>query len=96
MPSESEMAEGIDNLSNVGNKVDCILTHCAPNSIQDIFSGGLYEHDTLTDYLETIKQNCDFKLWFFGHYHENKMIGQKFLMLYEMVIPLSDFISPEE
>ena len=92
MPSETEMEEGIFNLEKVGNSVDCILTHCAPTSIQDVISGGMYEHDVLTEYLETVRQRCSFKTWFFGHYHENKMIGQKYVMLYEMIAPLSDFL----
>ena len=93
MPSENEMKEGIDNLKKIGNEVDCIITHCAPTSIQDVFSGGFFEHDALTDYLEEICQSIKFKTWFFGHYHENKMIGQKFIMLYEMIVPLSDFFN---
>ena len=74
--------------------VDCITK--TRNSIQDIFSRGLYEHDALTDYLETVKQSCDFKLWFFGHYHDDEMIGRKFIMLYGMIVPLSDFLSTED
>ena len=94
MPSEEEMKEGIFNLEKVGNSVDCILTHCAPTSIQDVISGGMYEHDVLTEYLETIRQRCSFKTWFFGHYHENKMIGRKYIMLYEMIAALDDYLEP--
>ncbi len=96
MPSESEKAEGLENLKNAGNSVDVILSHCAPTSIQDVISGGLFEHDNLTDFLETVRQRCSFKAWFFGHYHKNKMIGRKYVMLYEMIVPLSDFLTGEE
>ncbi len=92
MPSEAEMDEGISNLERAGNTVDCILTHCAPSSIQDVLSHGFYEHDELTDYLETVRRRFSFKTWFFGHYHENKMIGQKYVMLYEMIASLSAFL----
>ena len=95
MPSEAEMAEGLANLEKAGNEVDCILTHCAPTSIQDVFSRGMYEHDALTDYLEQVRRRCSFKTWFFGHYHENEMIGQKYVMLYEMIAPLSDFLKQD-
>ena len=86
------MLEGTSNLERVGNTIDCILTHCAPSLIQDVLSRGYYEHDELTDYLETVRRRCSFKTWFFGHYHENKMIGQKYVMLYERISPLSDFL----
>lgn len=93
MPSVEEMEEGLRNLDNVGYTVDVILTHCSPSSIQDIISHGLFRHDSLTDYLETIKERCDFKMWFFGHYHENRQIGHNFLMLYDMIISLDEYIT---
>lgn len=92
LPSEEEMKEGFENLSRVNNKVDCVLTHCAPNSVQDIFSRGFFAHDRLTDYLEQIKESCDFKAWFFGHYHANGEIGNRFVMLYDEIVSLEDFL----
>lgn len=53
LPSEEEMEEGLRNLEAVGGNVDVVISHCAPTSVQDILSGGLYRHDILTDYLET-------------------------------------------
>ncbi len=96
MPSEAEKAEGLANLEKAGNAVDVILSHCAPTSIQDVLSRGMFEHDDLTEYLEQIKQRCTFSKWFFGHYHENKMIGRKYILLYEMVAPLEDFFKEDE
>lgn len=93
MPSDNEKTEGLSNLSAINNKVDVVLSHCAPTSVQDIFSGGLFEHDDLTDYLETVKAQCEFKLWFFGHYHEDREIGRNFVMLYEGVYLLDDFLN---
>ncbi len=92
IPSEEEMAEGLANLERVENKVDVILTHCMPSSVQDIYSRGQYKHDRLTDYLDKVKNKCEFKMWFFGHYHENLRIGQKFVMLYREKICLVDWL----
>ena len=92
-PSDNEKTEGLSNLSAINNKVDVVLSHCAPTSVQDIFSGGLFEHDDLTDYLETVKAQCEFKLWFFGHYHEDREIGRNFVMLYEGIYLLDDFLN---
>ena len=91
LPSEDEMAEGLRNLEEAGNKVDFVITHSAPSSIVDVFSRGFYAHDVLTDYLEEIKKRISFKTWFFGHYHESLMIGQNFVMLYESIIDLEQF-----
>lgn len=60
----------------------------ANSSIVDIIGSGFYQHDKLTDYFEQLKNNCDYKDWFFGHYHVNRPIGRQFFMLYEKVIKL--------
>ena len=40
----------------------------------------------LIDYLEKIIINTDFKRWYFGHYHDNKAINDKEMLLYEQLI----------
>ena len=53
-----------------------------------IFSGGTYKKDYLTDYLQEISEKCEFKKWYFGHYHDNRQIDSKHILLYEDIIPL--------
>ena len=96
LPSEEEYAEGLKNLAAVGNRVDVILSHCAPSSIQDILSGGFYQKDALTDYLDQIREQCSFRHWFFGHYHDNRDVGQQFTLLYEKIVPLTDYLPMED
>ena len=47
---------------------------------------GLYEPDILTNYLEEIKVNTEYKRHFFGHMHLNKAINDKDICLYEQII----------
>ena len=54
--------------------------------VQDIFSGGLYQKDALTEFFDEIRQRSQFKYWFFGHYHEDMVIEKKYVMLYEQII----------
>ena len=86
MPSDEEYAEANKNLDIHNRTVDYIITHSAPTSAAYVIGRGLYKPDALTDYLETVKQTCIFKRWFFGHYHENQMIEKNILLLYENVI----------
>lgn len=73
IPSVKMMEHGLDNLEKNGNKVDYILTHCAPTSIMTYYDPyGFYESDVLTDYLEEIDYKVDYKEWFHGHYHIDK------------------------
>lgn len=80
MPSNEEYAEAERNLDKVSWSVDVILTHCAPTSLA-LQMERHNEADKLTDFLEMIKQRCEFHYWFFGHYHRNMILKEKFFLL---------------
>ena len=82
LPCGEEYAEAEKNLDACGRKVDYIITHCAPTSLADVIGRGFYKADALTDFLETVYQTCTFEKWFFGHYHEDMVIGGKMVLLY--------------
>ena len=88
LPTQDEMKNGIHNLEKVNYKVDYIITHCCPTSVQAIFSGGTYKKDYLTDYLQEISKKCEFNKWYFGHYHDNRQINSQFVLLYEDIVLL--------
>lgn len=88
LPSEEEYATARATLDKAGWVADYIITHCCPSSIQDELSGGMYQRDALTDFLDEIRQRCQFKYWFFGHYHSNAVIQKNFALLYEQIIKL--------
>ena len=69
--------------------VDYIVTHCCSSSTQALLSHGVYKTDILTDYLEEIKQQVNFKKWFFGHYHDNKNVNAEEILLYEQIIRIA-------
>ena len=88
LPSDEEYAEARRNLERVNYEVDYIITHCAPDSIQDELSGGRYLKDQLTGFLEEVKNKAQFHYWLHGHYHDNKIIGDQFVMLYEQIVQI--------
>lgn len=88
LPTEEEMANGINNLEKVNYKVDYIISHCCPTNIQALLGGGRYKKDYLTDYLQEISEKMEFKKWYFGHYHDNKQVNPQYVLLYEDIIPL--------
>lgn len=89
LPSEAEMEEGRRNLENCGNEVDFVVSHCCASSTLATFSQGMFKPDSLTAYLEDIRQKIQFKKWFFGHYHDNRNVNAKEIMLYEQIIWIS-------
>ena len=86
LPSQEEKDNGIANLAQNDNKVDFILTHCAPASTVALIGQGLYEQDHLTQYLEELHSTIDYRCWLFGHYHDNRQVNDKEIMLYEQII----------
>lgn len=83
MPNDAEMDFGLRNLNNHDNKVDYIISHCAPTSIMASISYGTYEADRLTNYLEHINNNVRFKKWFFGHYHFDSILDDRHSVFYD-------------
>ena len=86
LPSGKEYAEARRNLDRVDWKVDYIITHSAPSSIVDVLGEGGYVQDPLTDFLEEVKNRADFHYWLFGHYHDNRIISDRFVLLWEQIV----------
>lgn len=86
LPSDIEYEEAQRNLDKVNWEVDYIITHCAPDSVQDALRNGSYLHDRLTGFLESIKTRARFHYWLFGHYHDNKIIDDRFVLLWEQLV----------
>ena len=61
-----------------------ILTHCAPSNIVRKLDSG-YGTDKLTDFLETVNQRCRFAYWFFGHYHRNQIVDERYILQWEQI-----------
>lgn len=88
LPSEDEYAEARKNLESCNWEVDYIFTHCAPSSVADLVGSGMYQKDTLTDFHEEVSRQCKFDYWFFGHYHGNRIIKNKYMLLYEQIVEI--------
>lgn len=88
LPTNEEMENGIKNLEKVNYKVDYIISHCCPTSVQAILGAGKYKKDCLTDYLQQISEKCEFKKWYFGHYHNYRQVNSQYTLLYEDIVPL--------
>ena len=78
------MERGLRNLSMHNWAVDYVISHCAPASVAALV--GFSDRDRLTQYFEQICEKLTFRKWFFGHYHDNKQVLEKYVMLYEQVV----------
>ena len=91
LPTQEEMQEGMRNLEKVNFKVDYVITHCCANAIQNVLDlepGKLLSEDILTDYFQQIEDRLEYQDWYFGHYHMNRRIDEKHMVVYENIIKL--------
>lgn len=88
LPNDEEYVTARKNLDAFDWKVDYIVSHCCPSSVTDIIGGSMYQRDRLTDFFEEIKERCEFDYWFFGHYHDNRAIMRKYILLYEQIVEI--------
>ncbi len=86
MPSQEEMDFGLETLRANDCKVDFVISHCCPQHIVSAFSKGMYKPDELTSYFDTVSERTEFSKWFFGHYHHDAEITDKYTMLYYKII----------
>lgn len=84
MPNDDEYREASETILKSNKRFDYIITHTAPRMIIKYL--GYYPdfHDMeLTGYLEWVACSCDFKKWFFGHFHEDEtLLDGRFRALY--------------
>ena len=83
LPSEEEMAFGLQTLEQHGNRVDYIVSHCCPQEVASLC--GFRDPDKLTQYFNTVAHTVRFDRWYFGHYHDERQIMSKFILLYEKI-----------
>lgn len=75
MPTKEEYDNGRKNLEKVNYKVDYVLTHTAPNFICQKLVNEMYPgEEELQDYFGEISYKLDFKKWFFGHWHKDRIL----------------------
>ena len=89
LPSQEEMDRGLKSLAEHGNRVDLVLSHCCPTSIQSSLGKG-FEPDIETDYLEKIRNTVEYGAWVFGHYHGNAKVSDKEFLLYEQLVRIPE------
>jgi len=91
LPSAEEYEEARKNLEAHDNKVDYIITHCAPSTLQGFYcmvSGNdSYPVNELTDFLQDLYWSVSFKRWYLGHYHINTDLGAC-RILYDSIEPI--------
>ncbi len=93
MPNPQEYSEGLLNLKKHNYAVDYVLTHSVPTKVfeQIIEVNGLKAisgEEELQRYFDKVWENTNFISWWFGHFHFDIHVNEKFFGLYEEVVRL--------
>ena len=97
MPTDEEMQEGNSNLERHGYKVDYILTHTAPEETMYRYHPN-HEHEVrLNNYLEHVREDTEYKHWYFGHLHRDEDTWRNQTVLwFDVIDMLTGEIVPED
>ena len=85
MPNEQEYDNAKNNLEKNNFKVNYVITHSAPTSVQNDIAP-TYEINKLTEFFESIKNKLICQKWFFGHYHKDIELDDKFKGVFNKII----------
>ncbi len=92
LPTESEISAAYETLCAYGKKVDYVLSHCAPSKmqrrIQARIGDSTHPKNALTEFLQWVYNECEFKHWYCGHYHQPRDITRCFHVVYENIVRL--------
>lgn len=86
VPEEQCIDSGRKKLAELGNKVDYIITHEPPASIAEFLDGGrsaVSPMSRLNIFFDELKTETEFKMWFFGKLHRNKIIPPKYAAVFD-------------
>ena len=87
LPTEEEIEKAHRTLDSCNWEVDYIFSHCAPFSLVEQCLG-YREDNRLTRFFDEVCAKGKFEYWFFGHYHENYMLSEKFFLLYGKIFEI--------
>jgi len=88
LPNVQKCNDVVDFITERGNEVDYVVTHCLPTTILRILADW-YDTDCLTDLLDVVDENTpNKKHWYCGHYHLDEPIDKLHMVLYNTIVRL--------
>ncbi len=87
LPSKEEIAYARQNLESHGNKVDYIITHSPSSVVNSFLDMDHMRTDQLGAFLDGVSREVQYKQWYFGRYHFDKVIPPLHHAVYLDVLP---------
>lgn len=99
LPTYEELDEGIANLKKYNNKVDYIITHsCGQRALMypklRIYAGVKIACPE-SHLLSNFEDKVEFKHWYFGHFHIDAHLSDKYTVLMHKIVKLGEGVDFE-
>lgn len=95
LPTYEELDEGFANLKRYGNRVDYIITHsCGQRALtypKLRIAAGIKIACPESHLLSNFEDIVDFKHWYFGHFHIDAQLSDKYTALMHEVVRLGKY-----
>lgn len=89
IPTYCEFATAADNLRAHNMKVDYVLSHTTSNRTIQKFDKWYPQFDPVTNFLDKfVEEEVNFRANLFGHFHMDRTIDDKHILLYNDIIEL--------
>ncbi len=88
MPDDDELNLAVENLQKHHREVDLIITHEAPASVKKLVDRRAAIND-LNIFLDTVLHNTRYGKWFFGSLHQDRIISENLICVFEDVYGIS-------
>ncbi|MDE6679624.1 MAG: metallophosphoesterase [Ruminococcus sp.] len=86
IPSSEDYRTADETLKKCGYKTDYVITHTIPQSAIHYIGAVPDSQDAeLTGYFEWLYRKLDFRKWFAGHFHINRLVRDDIQILYDGV-----------
>lgn len=83
IPSEAECEEALDNLAKYGNRVDLVISHTAPAAALHAMGKFPDAHEeAFQRFLRKLYLNLDFDRWYFGHWHQDRVLNERYTVVW--------------
>ncbi len=85
LPTDEELSRGIENLEAHDYKADFIITYEPPAKLIEFIDIGITNRNHINTYLDDILGKAQFKMWYFGKRHINKLIPPRYRCIFDAV-----------
>lgn len=95
LPTDEEIARGLENLKKENFSVDYVITHTVPQAMTETFFPPVAPHPKelkLSQFLGQVQAQTNYRRWYFGHWHRDGALPDsvRATAVYEEVYPLDE------